>query len=300
MRALITGGCGFIGSHVVEAAAKEDWEIMIIDNLSTGDKANVKDIKGVEIIQKNISDAGKDIAAFKPDYIFHLAALPRIQPSFIDPIGHDVANVHETIRLIGHIDELSVTAFIYSSSSSCYGEPKETPTREGHPIEPISPYAIQKYSAERYVHVMCKHKSIKCTALRYFNVYGPRSFNMKNKENAYSSVVGIFKNAKDNGERVRITGDGEQRRDFIHVSDVAHANVFAAKNIALFNGRSLNVGSGLTISINELSRMMDLEVDYISKREGEAHITHADITEIRALGWEPRVRLEEAILNDLI
>jgi UDP-glucose 4-epimerase len=300
MRALVTGGCGFIGSHVVERLVDEGWSILIVDNLSTGVLSNLSLDVQKHVIPRKISSCRGEILDFKPEFVFHLAAMPRIQPSFEDPIAHDKINVHETLSLIEIISRLGIKGLIYSSSSSCYGEPRYTPTSESHPIDPLNPYAIQKYSAERYVHVLCRRHLIPAVSLRYFNVYGPRSYNKDSPDSAYSSVIGIFKYMMDKSGYVFVTGDGKQRRDFIHAKDVADANLFAAKHISRMNGEVYNVGYGATYSINEVASLMGAEVKYSKARMGEASVTHADIRRIQEIGWSPRISLEAALLKQLI
>lgn len=292
MKALVTGGLGFIGSNLVDMLIDKGWDVIVIDNLSTGnlDYTNTKAhycIKDLNDI--TIEDMGSC------DYIFHTAALPRIQPSFEDPLAHDFANVTVTLKLIQCAKQnKNLKKIIYSSSSSAYGTPKNTPTTETEQIDPLSPYALQKYASERYIHILCERYEIPFITLRYFNVYGNRSFSKKNIQSAYTSVIGIFQNQKNEGLELTITGDGQQKRDFINVLDVANANYMAA--ISNVSGECFNVGYGECYTILQIAQMFNHQYVFIPKRNGEAIITHADITKIQEmLNWKPILDLKKYI-----
>jgi len=293
MRCLLTGGAGFIGSHLADLLLENGYEVIIIDNLSTGSEGNInkradfakvdiRELRGIEKYFKNI------------DFVFHLAAVPRIQPSFEEPIEHENVNVIGTINCLLAVRKYGVKKFVYSSSSSCYGDAVELPTSEKASIHCLSPYALQKYAAERYTMILGEYYKIPVVALRYFNVYGPRSFNPKNQYNAYSSVIGIFKNQKEAGEPLTITGDGEQSRDFVHVQDVVKANLMAAQANKLY--QVYNVGFGDHFTINFVASLFESEHVYIPERRGEARITWANIDKIRKeLDWKPQISLKEGI-----
>jgi UDP-glucose 4-epimerase len=292
MNALVTGGLGFIGSHVVDLLIAEGLTVTVVDNLSTGNKefANQK----AEYIYRNVEELEAGEVA-KYDYVFHLAALPRIQPSFTDPEEHENANVIATIRLLEALKtSKKIKKLVYSASSSCYGNPIHTPTAEDSQIAPLSPYALQKYAAEQYCLILGERNQIPINTLRYFNAYGPRSFNPLNRFNAYTSVIGIFHYQKKNGEKLTITGDGSQQRDFVHVRDIAKANFLAAvtdKNYSFYN-----IGFGTCYSILEIAEKFNHPYIFIPERKGEAKITLADISKIKnELGWSPKIGLEEGI-----
>ena len=270
VRALVTGGCGFIGSHVVGRLIEEGFEVLIVDNLTTGRIENIQGLKPVQLISKDLNLAAEEIISFCPEYIFHLAALPRIQPSFSEPIEHDIANVHQTIYLLQVAQKCNIKGFIYSSSSSCYGDALYTQTDESHPINPLHPYAIQKYAAEKYVDVLGRKYDFPTVCLRYFNAYGPNSYNPDNIYNAYSSVIGIFKHLRDMEKPLTITGDGEQRRDFVHAHDIASANFFVCSNIDKVKGSVFNVGYGMTYSINRSQPLWWTRVMYLCVLEKQA------------------------------
>lgn len=292
MNALVTGGLGFIGSHVVDFLIKNGLDVTVVDNLSTGSQANSNN--RARYISKNVEDLiFNEVESF--DYVFHLAALPRIQPSFTAPEEHEVANVIATVRLLELLKKSKkVKKLVYSASSACYGNPAIMPTPETEHIAPLSPYALQKYAAEQYCLILGERNEIPVVTLRYFNAYGPRSFNPNNKFNAYTSVIGIFHHQKINGEKLTITGDGMQERDFVHVTDIANANFLAA--ISKISNRTYNVGFGKCFSILDIAKKFNHPHTFIPERKGEAKITLADISKIKnELGWVPGIDLEEGI-----
>ncbi len=296
LRAVVTGGAGFIGSHVVELLVAEGFEVVVLDDLSTGDASYVD--PAAELVEFDVaSEDGWSKLVAGAELVFHLAALARIQPSFDDPLTHERVNVVGAINCVLACREAGVRRLVCSSSSSCYGDPQRLPTPEDEPIDPLSPYALQKYAAERNCLLLGERYGIETVCLRYFNVYGPRSYNERNPLNAYSSVVGIFARQRVRGEALTITGDGLQERDFVHVTDVARANLLAATSGRTF--AAYNVGSGTTISILELARLFDHPYVFVDERLGEAQVTWADISRIRReLGWEPTVTLAEEIRRE--
>ncbi len=228
--------------------------------------------------------------------MFHLAALPRIQPSFEFVNEHVKANVNEAIHLIElMIKENHFPKFVYSGSSAIYGTPEIIPTPETEKIDCLSPYAFQKYEVEKYLELLATRYPINYVTLRYFNPYGPRSFNPDNKFNAYSSVVGIFLYRYKQGEKLLVTGDGNQQRDFIHVYDLAKANYKAAIHPERINA-AFNIGNGTTISVLDLAKMITPNFEFIDKREGEADTTFADISKAnKILEWFPEHSVEEYV-----
>jgi UDP-glucose 4-epimerase len=298
---LITGVAGFIGSNLLDYLLKNtDWQITGYDNLSTGNRENVQHEIGNPRFSFVEGDVFKLNSVKEFDFIFHLAALPRIQPSFELICEHITANV----LLAGHLLELMIRnnhfpRFIYSGSSAVYGTPERIPTPETEKIDCLSPYAFQKYEVERYLELVATRYPIDYVTLRYFNPYGPRSYNDKNPFNAYSSVVGIFLNKAKKGEKLLVTGDGKQQRDFIHVQDLASANYMAAIYSEKLN-TAFNIGQGSTLSVLELAKTIGAPFDFIAKREGEADITFADNTKARTvLGWQPKGDLRQYIKGEL-
>lgn len=295
-RALITGVAGFIGSNLLDyLLAHTDWEITGVDNFSTGSRANIAHVsdKRFTLIEGDLTE----ITSLKPfRFVFHLAALPRIQPSFelvTEHITHNVSRAMYLVELM--IREQYFPRLVYSGSSAIYGTPEHIPTNEDEKVDCLSPYAFQKYEVEKYLELLATRYPLDYVTLRYFNPYGPRSFNPANKFNAYSSVVGIFLHRHKNGEPLLVTGDGSQQRDFIHVADLASANYRAAIREGKLN-TAFNIGFGSTLSVLELARMISPDIHFIAKREGEAAITFADNSKARRmLGWQPVQELSEYI-----
>ena len=293
MRCLVTGGAGFIGSHVVDFLVAQGLDVVVLDNLSTGRRENIN--PRTTLIRADIAeyDRIKDLCQ-DCDYVFHLAALPRIQPSFDDPLVHDRVNVHGTLNLLLACKNTRVKKFVYSSSSAIYGTPDAVPTDEHAPIRCPNPYALQKYAAEQYCLMLGERYGIPVVSLRYFNVYGPRSYNPDDTFNAYSPVIGIFLCRAATGKNLQITGDGAQSRDFIHVADVAVANLAAARSDRA--GEVYNVGFGRAYTIMEIARRISENYEFIPERKGEARDTLANIEKIkRELGWRPSIDLDRGL-----
>ncbi|MCX8080352.1 MAG: GDP-mannose 4,6-dehydratase [Bacteroidia bacterium] len=300
MKVLITGVAGFIGSNLLDyLLEKTNWEITGIDNLSTGRLDNISHVNDKRFTF--VHDTVRNIKSLKEyQIIFHLAALPRIQPSFEMIIDHVNENLINTLHLVElMIKENHYPRFVNSSSSAVYGTPRNIPTTEDEPFASLSPYAYQKEEVERYFDILSTRYPLNYVHLRYFNPYGPRSFNPENKFNAYSSVVGIFLYRFKHNLKLQITGDGLQRRDFIHVADLASANYLAAIYPHKLN-TAFNIGFGSTLSVLELAKMISDNYEFIPKREGEAEITFADISKAqKILGWKPTVQLHDYIRKEI-
>lgn len=298
---LVTGAAGFIGSNLVDYLLEEtNWNIVGIDNLSTGSKDNLAHLANNSRFTLLEMDVRALDSLLNYDIVFHLAALPRIQPSFELITDHVVANV----LLITHLLELMIkekhfVRIVYSGSSAIYGTPNKIPTPENEKIDCLSPYAFQKYEVEKYLELIATRYPIDYVTLRYFNPYGPRSFNPKNTFNAYSSVVGIFLHRAKNNQALLVTGDGSQKRDFIHVRDLAAANYLAAIHPEKLN-TAFNIGQGNTVAIKDLANLFGCEIEFIAKREGEAEITFADnLKAKKTLSWEPEGDLDAFIRAQL-
>lgn len=300
-KVLITGVAGFIGSNLLDyLLEKTDWEIDGIDNFSTGRRSNVAE--NLENPRFNlIEDSLFSLNSLKPyDTIFHLAALPRIQPSFELVTEHIKENLLASIHLVElMIADNHFPRFVNSSSSAIYGTPDLIPTPETEKVDCLSPYAFQKYEGEKYFEMLATRYPLDFVHLRYFNPFGPRSFNPENKFNAYSSVVGIFLYRKEQNQPLLITGDGSQKRDFIHVYDLAKANYMAAVHPEKLN-TAFNIGASGTVSVLDLAKMISDEYEFIPLREGEAEITYSDVSKAKAvMGWEPEYDLESYIKSVL-
>lgn len=296
MKALVTGGAGFIGSNLVDALLEEGHEVVIVDNMSTGNEENIKDAleKGAELYVCDIrgdfiGDAFKGV-----DVVFHMAALARVQSSIEDPYIFNDVNVNGTLRILEYCRRYGIKRFVFSSSSSVYGEPPirvlqgYIGLREQDPEKPMSPYGLQKLIGEQYCKLYSKIYDMECIALRYFNVYGER----QSIKGAYKLVMGIFAEQKLKGEPLTIVGDGEQRRDFIYVDDVVEANILAAE--ADFDGYyCFNIGNGDSRSVNEIAALFGGPTVNLPARI-EPKVTLAENSRARsALGWEPSMTIEE-------
>ena len=293
MKCIVTGGAGFIGSHIVDLLIQQGMDVTVLDNLSTGRETNLNgrailhqvDLRDLPTLERLCQGV---------ELFFHAAALPRIQPSFNQPMEHEEANVIGTIRCLQAVMGKGLRKFVFSGSAAIYGNTTTLPTPESVPPDLLNPYALQKYAAEQYCLILGRRFGVPVVSLRYFNVYGPRSFNPRSPMNAYSSVVGVFTRKRQAGEPLTVTGDGEQSRDFVHVQDVAQANLEAA--LADGSLEVYNVGAGAGATVNQVARMVGGEVTHIPERPGEARHTLADIGKIRReVGWEPRVPLEQGI-----
>ncbi|MFM1755908.1 MAG: hypothetical protein RL621_832 [Bacteroidota bacterium] len=294
MKALVTGGAGFIGSHLVEALLALDHEVVIFDNLISGRKANIKSFENhpkLSFHKVDIRDPGAMKAHLKNiDWVFHLAGLADIVPSIEKPAEYYETNVTGTFNVLQCALEAKVKRFIYAASSSSYGIPKIYPTPETSPIEPQYPYALTKYMGEELVLHWAKVYNLQAVSLRLFNVYGPRS----RTAGAYGAVFGVFLAQKLNGRPFTVVGDGNQTRDFTYVTDVVAAFIKAAES--KISGEAINVGSGNHYSINTLIELLNGPVVNIPKRPGEPDCTFADINKIKKiLGWSPKISLKNGV-----
>ncbi|HWO57515.1 MAG TPA: NAD-dependent epimerase/dehydratase family protein [bacterium] len=292
-RCLVTGGAGFIASHVVDLLIAEGHDVVVVDDLSTGRSENVN--PKAEFHQADVRHLDRIRPLFRGcRWIFHGAAWPRIQPSFDDPDTHEQINVIGTINCLRAALEAGATRFLYFGSSAVYGTPDEIPTTEQAPIRCYNPYALQKYTGEQYSLILGRNWGVPAVGLRMFNVYGPRSYNVGRPNSAYSPVIGIFHHQRRQGKPLTITGTGEQSRDFVHVYDVARAFYLAARSTVSYE--VFNVGAGETYSINAIATLMSDQKAYIPERPNEALITHADVSKIRRmLGWAPQIRLDDGL-----
>jgi len=294
MKALVTGGAGFIGSHLAERLLAEGHQVAVLDNLATGRLKNLshlRDEKGLSVHRADVDDLDSIRPLFEGvDWVFHLAALADIVPSIVSPLAYHRANVDGTVSVLEASRGAKVRRFIYAASSSCYGLPKILPTPETAEIQPQYPYALTKYIGEQYVLHWGRVYGLPVLSLRLFNVYGPRS----RTSGAYGAVFGVFLAQKLHGEPFTVVGDGTQSRDFTFVGDVVEAMVMAARSD--LRQEALNVGSGQTSSVNRLVELVGGQVVYVPKRPGEPDRTHADISRIqKLLGWQPRVSFEDGV-----
>lgn len=291
---VVTGGAGFIASHLVERLIADGHRVRVIDNLSSGNLENIASVKGLkalQIIEADVADLEKIEPVFKDvDWVFHLAGLADIVPSIENPMLYHRANVDGTISVLEASRKAGIKRFLYAASSSCYGIPDEYPTPETAPGRPVYPYALTKYVGEKYVMHWNKVYGLPSLSLRLFNVYGPRH----RTTGTYGAVFGVFLAQKLAGKPFTVVGDGTQTRDFTFVTDVVDAFVKGAG--ADVKGEMMNVGSGNTYEVNRIVDLLGGARTHIPKRPGEPDCTFADIRKIRdLLGWTPRVGLEEGI-----
>lgn len=287
---VVTGGAGFIGSHIVDALIGNGYEVHVIDNLSGGKRENINtkaffhelDIRSLKSIKTVIAGA---------IYVFHLAALARVQYSIENPVETSEVNVTGTLNVLVAAREGGVKKVIYSASSSAYGNQETMPLKEDMTANPLSPYGLQKYVGELYCRAWSNVYGLPTVSLRYFNVYGPRY----NSEGAYALVIGKFIKQKMSGSKMTVTGDGKQTRDFTHVRDVVRANILAAESEKVGGGEVINIGAGKNHSINKIAELVGGEVEYLPARL-EPHDTLADNSKAKKLlGWAPQVSVEEGI-----
>ncbi len=284
-KAIVTGGAGFIGSNLVDKLINMDVEVHVIDDLSTGFKRNLN--PKATLWEQDISTLNPD----KPwseledtDIIFHLAALARVQPSIEDPIPFDKVNIGGTLRMLKLAHNLGVARFVYSASSSAYGNTTVFPTPETSSTNPLSPYGLQKFVGEQYCEMFSKVYGLDTVSLRYFNIYGERM----SLEGAYKLAIPIFANQILEGKPLTINNDGEQRRDFTYVGDVVNANILAATHPEQLSGDVFNIGNGNNYSVNELADMLGGEKSYGNKVI-EPFQTLADNTKAKMIfNWNPQ------------
>ncbi len=294
MKCLVTGGAGFIGSHLVDRLLEEGHQVIVLDNFSTGRQGNLahhSSSAALSIHQLDIADFEAIQPIFQDvDWVFHIAGLADIVPAIKQPLVYHRSNVDGTVSVLEASRLAGVKRFIYTASTSCYGIPDIIPTPETAPIKPEHPYALTKYVGEQYAFHWGKVYKLPVLSLRLFNVYGPRSLTT----GTYGAVFGVFLGQKIHNKPFTVVGDGNQTRDFVFVSDVVNAFIIAAKSE--ISDEVLNVGSGNTYSVNRLVELLDGDVVHIPKRPGEPNCTRADISKIRRLlGWEPKVSFEEGV-----
>ncbi len=288
---LVTGGAGFIGSHLVEDLLRDGHSVRVLDNLATGKRERVP--AGAEFHELDFTQLESIRPVFEGvDGIFHVGALPRIPLSIAQPIETSQVNIIGTLNVLVAARDAKVKRVVYSASSSAYGSQPVLPLKPDMPANPLNPYALQKYVGEKFAEEFFRFYGLETVSLRYFNVYGPRMAD----EGAYVTVISIFKRQRKAGQPLTIQGDGEQTRDFTHVFDVVRANRLAMESPNVGRGEVLNVGAGERHSINEVARLVGGPIEYQPARLGEARDTEADISLTKQLlGWEPKRRFEESL-----
>jgi UDP-glucose 4-epimerase len=296
--AVVTGGAGFIGSHMVDALLAEGFAVRVIDNLHGGHRSNLDHLNGNPDVACHWQDvcalqAGTPIFA-GARYVFHLAGIGDIVPSIEQPTQYMETNVQGTVRVLECARQAGVEKFVYAASSSCYGL-ASVPTREDHPIDPQYPYALSKYLGEQAVFHWYGVYGLPVNSICIFNAYGPRV----RTTGVYGAVFGVFFRQKLAGKPYTVVGDGTQRRDFVYVTDVAQAFLAAARTP--ISGERFNVGAGNPQAVNRLVELLGGDVVHVPKRPGEPDCTFADISKIVGrLGWRPAVSFEDGVRRMLV
>jgi len=275
-KVIVTGAAGFIGTHICEALRRGGYDVVGVD-IKTGD-----DVRDTERMKKLFAGA---------QYVFHLAALPRVPYSIEHPQETHDHNINGTLSALVAAKEAGVSKFIYSASSSAYGDADKMPLTEDMPARPKSPYGLQKYVGELYCRLWSEVYGLPTVSLRYFNVYGPGA----SDEGAYALVIARFLKQRKESKPMTITGDGTQTRDFTHVRDVVRANLLAATSGKVGKGEVINIGAGKNASVNKIAELIGGPTQYVAARL-EPHDTLADNSLAKKLlGWSPEVSLEEGI-----
>ncbi|MEO7113922.1 MAG: SDR family oxidoreductase [Polyangiaceae bacterium] len=301
MRALVTGGAGFIGSHLVERLSIEGHQVVVYDNLTSGKRSNLDFgplVKAIDIVEGDVRDAPQlDFYAAECDVIFHEAAIVSVPYSVEHPQEtHDV-NVQGTMNVLQAARRQKVKRVVFASSAAVYGQEPTLPKTESMRLEPVSPYGVEKASSEFYLATWSELFGVETVALRYFNVFGPR----QDPSSPYSGVISIFATRAMAGKKPTIYGDGEQSRDFVYVSNVVDANMLAATKSGV-SGKVFNVGAGKRTTLNELCAAIgkitarEFSAEHQPARAGDIVHSYADISRARTeLGYEPKVSAEDGL-----
>jgi len=299
---LVTGGAGFIGSHLAEELLRRGHQVRVLDNLSTGKRRNLEHLAGVEFVEGDLADPAACVRGVQGvDYVLHQAAIPSVPRSVKDPVTSNRANIDGSLNILVAARDAGVKRLVYAGSSSAYGDTPTLPKHEEMPTRPLSPYALQKLVAEQYCQMFTRLYGLETVTIRYFNVFGPR----QDPGSPYSGVISLFSTALLDGREPLVYGDGEQTRDFTYVANVVDG-VLRACTAPDASGEVINVATGGRISLNELLRTMNrivgtaLTARYAEGRAGDVKDSQADITKARRLlGFEPIVQLEEGLRRTL-
>ena len=296
---LVTGGAGFIGSHLVHRLIQRGERVRVVDNLCTGSIERLGSIRSaIDFVEADLADSQVcDWVADGVTYVLHQAAIPSVQRSIGDPLTSNRANVTATLNLLESCRTHGVGRVIFAASSSAYGNTAVLPKQEDMPANPLSPYALQKFVGERYARMYHELFGLETVSLRYFNVFGPR----QDPQSEYSAVIPKFINKLLNNETLTIFGDGDQSRDFTYIDNVVEANLLALKATGAA-GKVCNVGSGTRISLNQLVAMLEritgrkANIEYRPERPGDVRDSQADITRAKdVLGYSPHISIEDGL-----
>jgi UDP-N-acetylglucosamine/UDP-N-acetyl-alpha-D-glucosaminouronate 4-epimerase len=299
MKALVTGGAGFIGSHLADRLLRDGHEVRVLDNFSTGSRTNILGLGGdVEVVEGDIQSYERVHNAVRDrEVVFHQAALPSVPRSIQDPLTSNAVNVIGTLNILLASRDSGVRRVVFASSSSIYGADRTLPKREDRAPRPIAPYAVAKLAAEGYCRSFSQVYTLETVALRYFNVFGPR----QDPDSAYAAVIPKFITALLNGEAPVVFGDGEQSRDFTYIDNVLEANLLAATAEGV-SGQTFNIACGERITLNELLAQLreildtDLRASHLESRPGDVRHSLADISRAEEmLGYRPLVEFKEGL-----
>jgi nucleoside-diphosphate-sugar epimerase len=299
---VVTGGAGFIGSHLSEELIRRGEHVRVVDSLITGRRSNLAHLNGVEFVEGDLADlAVAQRAMAGADYVLHQAAIPSVPRSVQDPVTSNRANIDATLNVLVAARNAGVKRVVYAGSSSAYGDTPTLPKREDMPTNPLSPYALQKLVGEQYLKLFTDLYGLETVTIRYFNVFGPR----QDPSSPYSGVISLFATAILDGRRPTVVGDGEQTRDFTYVANVVDG-VLRACTAEKASGLVINVATGGRISINRLCEAMAemagvrVEPEHVPPRAGDVRDSQADVTRAReVLGYEPVVSFEEGLRRTL-
>jgi len=294
MKCLVTGGAGFVGSHIAERLLGDGHDVVVLDNFASGRRENLAAMaanSALALHEVDIADFAASAPHFKDvDWVFHVAALADVVPSIEQPMKYHHSNVSGTVATLEASRKAGVKRLVYMASSSCYGLPDIFPTPEMAAINTMYPYALTKYLAEQMVMHWSQTYGLACNSLRAFNIFGPRS----RTTGSYGAVFSVFLAQKLAGKPLTVVGDGSQTRDFTYVKDIVNALVMTVESEV--TGEIMNVGTGAPRSVNEITAMLGGDVVYIPKRPGEPDCTQADISKIqRLLGWRPETPFKEGV-----
>lgn len=297
MKVIVTGGCGFIGSHIVDKLCELDYDVHVIDDMSASENEKFYFNEKAYYYKKSISDKESIENIFENcSFVFHLAAESRIQPAFKNPNRAYDVNVIGTLNIAQLSLKYNVKRIVYSSTSSIYGLTDNLPTQENQQSDCLNPYSHSKLLGEDILRYYYNNYKLDSVIFRYFNVFGERS----PIKGQYAPVVGIFLNQKINNQPLTVVGDGKRKRDFVHVKDVATANILTLEYTKDFGAEVVNVGTGRNISILEIAKLISDNITFIPDRPGEAENTLADITKLeKLLEFKPNIDIKNYLLNNI-
>ena len=298
MRYLVTGGAGFIGSHICDRLLAEGHQVRILDNFSTGKRENIPASDDVEVIEGDVGDYDTVKSAMQDiNMVFHEAAIASVPETVGNPLASERVNYRGTLNILEAARHAGVQRVMFACSAAVYGDLPELPKQEGMPVRPLSPYAVDKLASEQACQMYTHLYGLETVSLRYFNVFGPR----QDPASPYSGVISIFTDYINQGKQPTIYGDGEQTRDFVYVSDVVEANILASTS-ATAAGKAFNVATNGTLSVNDLLKTICnikgalFEPEYKPGREGDIRHSRADISAAQEqLGWQPVVGFEDGL-----